>query len=208
MIEALSDTILERADRERGNGATRHLVAIVGAPGSGKSMLADALAAALGEAAQVVAMDGFHRDNDWLDAHGLRARKGAPETFDVAGFTALLTRLRAGEGAWVPGFDRASDAVVERASFVPADRRILLVEGNYLLLERPGWRDLAPFWDFSVLLDVPEPELERRLMARWRGHGMDDTAARAWIVGNDLPNIRTVRRESRPADLVVGAVSG
>lgn len=131
----------------RAEGRRRFLVAIAGPPASGKSTLATRLAQDIGQGSKVVAMDGFHRDNDWLDAHGLRDRKGAPETFDVAAFTELLEILAASEGGDVPGFDRDRDCVVPAMDRVAASDRILLIEGNYLLLDRPGWRDLENFWD-------------------------------------------------------------
>ena len=87
---------------------------------------------------------------------------------------------------------------------LPEDR-LLVVEGNYLLLDEDPWRDLAPLFDLTVWIDVPEAELDRRLVARWHHHGRDPVAARAWIDGNDLPNIRRVTKGSRKADLVIRA---
>lgn len=197
-LEDVAQAIADRAE-----GRRRFLVAIAGPPASGKSTLAARLARKIGEGSKVVAMDGFHRDNHWLDAHGLRDRKGAPETFDVKAFTALVGTLASGEAADVPGFDRDRDCGVPAADHVGAADRILLVEGNYLLLDRPEWHDLARLWDVTVFLSVPRAELERRLVARWRQHGWDDDVARAWIDGNDLPNISTVLTESRAADYVI-----
>lgn len=186
----------------------RNLIAIVGAPGAGKSRLAREVAAALNDreagSAAVVAMDGFHLDNATLDARGLRARKGAPETFDVAGLHAQILALKHAEHDLpVPVFDRAADAVIPAAEVIPGRARFVLVEGNYLLLNHPGWRDLFPIFDLSVRIAVPETELRTRLMARWRD--LPEAEARRRVEENDLPNGRLLRQEGRAADLVVTA---
>lgn len=148
-------------------------------------------------------MDGFHFDNAVLDAMRLRDRKGAPETFDCAGLTASLRRIRAGDApVAVPVFDREADLARAGAAIVGADARFVLVEGNYLLLDRPPWSGLAPLFDLTIFIDVPMAELERRLLARWTGLGRGEEAARAWVDGNDLPNARLVMAGSRPADVV------
>ncbi len=184
----------------------RRLIAIAGPPGSGKSTLADAVVAALTadspDAAALVPMDGFHLDNAALDAAGLRAVKGAPQTFDVAGFAALLQQARvAGQAVVYPLFDRAADCTVPGAGHVGAQVPLLIVEGNYLLLRAPGWADLAALFDASVMLAPPIATLEARLIARWRDHGLDPQAARARATGNDLANARTVLADSRAPDL-------
>lgn len=187
-------------------GEERVLVALVGAPGSGKSHLAAELAAQLnarspGRAA-ILPMDGFHRDNDWLDAQGLRAVKGHPDTFDVESLAACLAQVKAAtEDCPVPSFDRAADAVVPAGAVIPATAQVILVEGNYLLLTRPGWRDLAPLFDLSVRLAVPEAELRRRLMARWSDLPLAEATRRT--EENDLPNGRLLISENRAADLVI-----
>lgn len=184
----------------------RSLIAIAGAPGSGKSTIANEVAAELNAhtpgSAAVVAMDGFHMSNAELDRLGLRARKGAPETFDTAGLAALLARLRRPGGETpVPIFDRAADAVVPAGASVAAGVRFVLVEGNYLLLNRPGWRDLYPLFDLSIRLAVPEAVLRARLMERWSD--LPEAEARRRTEENDLPNGRILLRENRAADLAI-----
>ncbi|RUV48646.1 nucleoside/nucleotide kinase family protein, partial [Mesorhizobium sp. M7A.F.Ca.MR.228.00.0.0] len=150
-------------------------------------------------------MDGFHYDDAVLERRGLRARKGAPETFDFAGFEALLKRIRAGEpDIAIPVFDRSMELSRAAASIVATQTKFILVEGNYLLLDEEPWSRLAPLFDFSIFVDVPRNELERRLMERWHGHGRSDEDARAWIASNDLPNIERVLARRRAADLVIG----
>lgn len=199
--EDLAGLIRRRAEAaaEAAPGA-RLLVAIAGPPGAGKSTLAAALAAAL-PGARAVPMDGFHYDDGVLIARGLRSRKGAPETFDAAGFLHLLGRLRTGEEVAIPLFDRALEISRAAADVVTAADRILLVEGNWLLLDEDPWRQAR--YDLTVSLDVPEAELVRRLTGRWAHYGKTPEEARAWIAGNDLPNIRRFHSGTRPAEVVL-----
>ena len=189
--------------RAKAQAQGRFLTALAGPPGAGKSTLAAELVAALGQGAKAVPMDGFHFDDAVLIARGARARKGAPDTFDVAGFRHLLTRLRTEDEVAIPLFDRDLEISRAGADIVGPDDRILIVEGNYLLLNEAPWPDLAPLFDLTIWIDVPEAELDRRLMARWAHYGKTPDQARAWIDGNDMPNIRRVVAGSRPADLVI-----
>jgi pantothenate kinase len=195
---------LARLIRAKASGPGRFITALAGPPGAGKSTLAADLVGALGAGARAVPMDGFHYDDAVLDARGLRARKGAPETFDVTGFLHLIRRLRAGEEVAIPIFDRSLELSRAAADVVTVQDRLLVVEGNYLLLDEAPWCDLAPLFDLTVWIDVPEAELDRRLVDRWDHYGRDPVAARNWIDSNDMPNIRRVIRGSRSADVVIG----
>ncbi|HSF65407.1 MAG TPA: nucleoside/nucleotide kinase family protein [Paracoccaceae bacterium] len=198
---ALADLIRERAAQ---SARARFILALAGPPGAGKSTLSAALLAHLGQGARVVPMDGFHYDDAVLAARGLSRRKGAPETFDTGGFLHLMARLRGDEPeVAIPVFDRTLELSRAAADVVTRADQILIVEGNYLLLDEDPWRGLAPFFDLTVFLDVPEAELDHRLVARWAHHGRDAQAARDWIDGNDLPNARRVTHGSRPADLTL-----
>jgi pantothenate kinase len=188
-------------------GAARRLVAVVGPPGSGKTTFAERLAAAVTPqvAAEVLAMDGYHYDDILLDARGHRPRKGAPHTFDVDGFAAMLTRLRADDGrdVAVPVFDRGIEIARAGARIIPAATRLVVVEGNYLLLDDPAWTPLRAMFDTTVLLAVPFAEIESRLLARWTGFGLTGEALRTKMEDNDLPNVRLVLARSAPADIEV-----
>ncbi|MGV8986485.1 MAG: nucleoside triphosphate hydrolase [Cypionkella sp.] len=195
----LAEDIRRRAEGVQG----RFIAALAGPPGAGKSTLAQAVVEALGADARVVPMDGFHYDDAILNARGQRNRKGAPETFDVAGYRHLLSRLVDEDEVAIPVFDRGLELSRGSADLVTAEHRILVTEGNYLLLNENPWLGLADYFDLTVLIDVPEAELDRRLLERWAFFGKTPEAARAWIDGNDMPNIRRVIQGSRSADVTV-----
>ncbi|MBW6495247.1 MAG: nucleoside/nucleotide kinase family protein [Burkholderiaceae bacterium] len=190
----------------RAAAGARVVVALAGAPGSGKSRLAEALVTQLNAhapgMAEVLPMDGFHFDDLHLVPAGLRARKGAPETFDVGGLVHTLRRLRARDEAAVavPVFDRKIEIARAGARLIGAEVQVIVVEGNYLLFDRAPWGDLALLFDVTVFLDVPEAVLRDRLMARWRDLGLSAAEAAAKVNGNDLPNARAVIEGSRRAD--------
>jgi pantothenate kinase len=181
----------------------RSLIALVGAPASGKSTLAVDLARSLGPTTQVVPMDGFHHNNDVLDRMNRRAFKGAPDTFDGHGFLSKIRALTEQDQVSLPGFDRQNDCTVPNVHRVGPDTKIAIVEGNYLLLNRAPWNELAQFWTTSIYLDVPEGTLTQRLLTRWRDHGLDDDTARRKTFENDLPNARLVAKSSLPAEYVI-----
>ena len=193
--------------RGKAGDAKRFMVAIAGAPASGKSTAAAILRdelASLGESAIVVPMDGFHFDDTVLNARGHRPRKGAPFTFDVAGFAVLLKRIRAGEpDIAIPVFDRALELSRNAADIVEESSRFILVEGNYLLLNEAPWIGLRGLFDYAIYLEVAIAELERRMVQRWLDHGFDMEYAVNWIASNDLPNIREVIAKSGGADLTI-----
>jgi pantothenate kinase len=218
-LEAHGRAVLDLVARTRPEGG-RRVVGIAGPPGSGKSTLAAHVVARLNAGAGAEAdaeagagaapraallpMDGFHLDNAELDARGLRAVKGAPETFDVAAFTALLRRLRAAEDdIRYPLFDRAADRTLPDAGRLAAETPIVVVEGNYLLLQDGAWAGLRPLFDATVLIAPPMEVLEARLIARWTGFGLPREEAVARARGNDLVNARRVLDGSAPADLVL-----
>jgi len=194
---------LAKIIRHKAAGQGRFVVALAGPPAAGKSTLAADLVTMLGAGAKAVPMDGFHYDDAVLIARGARGRKGAPDTFDVQGFRHLLARLRVEDEVAIPLFDRDLEISRAGADIIGPQDRILIVEGNYLLLNEAPWQALASHFDLTVWIDVPEAELDRRLLARWAHYGKTPAEARAWIDGNDLPNIRRTMTASRPADLVI-----
>ncbi|WP_108484011.1 nucleoside/nucleotide kinase family protein [Oceaniglobus ichthyenteri] len=186
--------------------AGRHLIAVAGAPASGKSTYAVRLAEDLnakGRKAQVVPMDGFHLDNRILAARGDIARKGAPYTFDHRGFHRLMQDMKSGGSVVYPVFDRALDMSIAGAEILEPDTDLVIVEGNYLLYDHPDWRGLAKLWSLSIWFDVPEAVLTARLMQRWRDHGFDDKTATAKVRQNDLPNAVEIAARALPADMTL-----
>ncbi len=201
MSAALDLDGLAAVVRERGARA-RSITAIAGAPGSGKSTLAERLVqrlnAAEPESAAVLPMDGYHYDDMVLVPRGWRPRKGAPHTFDVAGFAHMLARLKANSEAEiaVPVFDRGLEIARAGARMIPAAVRHLIVEGNYLLLAAAPWSSLHGLFDTTVMIDVDEAVLRTRLIARWQGYQLTPEEIAWKLDGNDLPNGHVVMTES------------
>jgi pantothenate kinase len=173
----------------------RCMLGLVGPPGAGKSTLAAALQAAWPGAAQVVPMDGFHLANVELQRLGRAGRKGAPDTFDAAGFAALLQRLRGqapGEVVYAPEFRRDIEEPVAGAIALRHDTDLLIVEGNYLLLGDEPWTAVAAQLDEVWYIDVDDALRRQRLVARHRAFGRSAEAARTWVDQTDEPNARLV----------------
>jgi fructokinase len=168
--------------------------------------LAAALQGALkaeGLAAEIVPMDGFHLANHVLDPLGLRSRKGAPETFDAAGFLAMISRLRSEAEVYYPVYDRSQDQAIAGAGVVPPSCDLVIVEGNYLLFDEDPWRRLAALWDVSIWIDTPEDLVRARCVQRWLDHGHTQEAAIVRAEGNDVRNARRIIEKRLEADIVV-----
>lgn len=200
-VEGLTRIIAERG------AEGRSITAIAGPPGSGKSTLAEDVVHALNArepgSAAVFPMDGFHYDDLVLIPRGLRPRKGAPETFDVAGFSHMLGRLRENKEREiaVPVFDRSIEIARAGARMIPQSVRHIVCEGNYILLGTGDWADLHRHYDTTVLISVPEEELRRRLSERWRDLAPDDFAFK--MEENDVPNGRLVMADSVKPEFVI-----
>jgi len=201
MTQITPETLVQRIKTL--SGQDRKLIAIAGAPGSGKSTLAEDLAHQLGPTAAVMPMDGFHLDNDTLHAMELFHRKGAPETFDADGFVALIKRLRGDDTVPYPTFDRDADRTVPDGGQINETTRIVLVEGNYLLLNQFPWDSLAGLFDMTVRLVVNHETLAARLITRWIDHGLSPENARDRALGNDMVNVRYVDAHSFDPDYVI-----
>ena len=173
----------------------RHILGLVGAPGAGKSTLAAALRQAFADVSQVVPMDGFHLANVELARLGRGGRKGAPDTFDSAGYVALLQRLRrqpADEIVYAPEFRREIEEPVAGAIPVLPQTRLVITEGNYLLLADGPWRDVAALLDDVWYVDVDDRLRVDRLTQRHEQFGRSREDAVAWVEGTDEPNARLI----------------
>lgn len=208
MINTAANEIVALIGSIRGT-AGRLVVGIAGAPASGKSTLAadvvDAIVARDGAGtAALVPMDGYHLSNAKLDELGLMSVKGAPQTFNVAGFVGLMRAIRSqSDVIRYPLFDRAQDKTMPDAGLLDPATQVVVVEGNYLLLQQDGWQDLHPLFDFTVMLSVPMDVLRTRLVDRWISFGFSEGDATARAEMNDIPNARTVIGNSATAHLTL-----
>ena len=201
----IPEALLQAIDQMLAPGR-RCLLGLVGAPGAGKSTLAAALQQQLGELAQVVPMDGFHLANAELQRLGLAGRKGAPETFDSAGYVALLRRLRdqqPHERIYAPEFLRELEEPIAGAIGVAAQTRLVITEGNYLLLEQGHWAEVAGLLDAVWYVEPDEPLRLQRLLQRHMAFGRSEQAARDWIASTDEPNARLIEASRPRADRVL-----
>lgn len=181
----------------------RRIVGIAGPPGSGKSTLAARLVAATADRV-LVPMDGFHLAQAELERLGRADRKGAPDTFDVGGFVALLARLRSEPEATVyaPRFDRHIEEAIANAIAVEPHHTVVVTEGNYLLHDAGGWERVRPLLDECWYVDDDETRVAR-LVDRHVEHGRSRPAAEAWVRDVDEPNARLIEQTRPRADRVV-----
>ncbi|MGN6480360.1 nucleoside/nucleotide kinase family protein [Luteibacter sp.] len=182
----------------------RRILGIAGLPGSGKSTLAAQVLAAYGDAAVNVPMDGFHLANAELQRLGRAARKGAPDTFDASGYVALLRRLRepmAGETVYAPAFHREIEEPIAGEIAVPAETRLVITEGNYLLMEEGAWRDVRPLLDEVWFVDVDDEQRLKQLLERHMRFGRSRADALHWIETTDEPNARRIAATAHRADV-------
>lgn len=188
----------------------RLLIALAAPPAAGKSTLAQALVDELNQIypnqAKVIPMDGFHLDNRILEQRGLLKRKGSPETFDVLGFIHLIQRLKTESEVIIPVFDRSKDLAIAGAEVVIAEHKLLIVEGNYLLLNLEPWKRLSTLWDVTIWIDVEEAVLEQRLIERWLSYGFSTDEAKAKAQLNDLPNAKLTITKSSKADIIYSPI--
>ena len=204
-VDRVCDLVEARSSRE-----ARSLIAIAGPPGSGKSTLAQRVADQLNQngstafpRAAVLPMDGYHLDNSLLEARGLLARKGAPETFDAQGFCAAVQRLtqKTAHETLHPRFDRRRDLALANAIAIHPRTPLIVVEGNYLLLRAQPWVCLRQVFAAMVFICPPLAVLRVRLQQRWVEQGLDPGAATVRVDQNDLPNAELVLSQSLDADM-------
>ncbi|MFI1830795.1 nucleoside/nucleotide kinase family protein [Streptomyces sp. NPDC020412] len=187
-------------------GGGRRILGIAGAPGAGKSTLARELVDALAGDAVLVPMDGFHLAQAELERLGRTHRKGAPDTFDVEGYLALLARLRSpapGVTVYAPSFDRDLEEPVAGSIAVPPDVPLVVTEGNYLLHDDGPWARVRPLLDEVWYLELDRDVRVRRLVERHVAHGKERAAAERWVARSDEANARLVAPGRHRADRVV-----
>ena len=195
---------VERADALAASGQ-RTLLGIAGPPGAGKSRLALAIAERLGDRVCVVPMDGFHLAQRELERLGRADRKGAPDTFDAAGYVAMLRRLRdPGEGVvYAPEFRRELEEPIAGAVAVDPQVPVIVTEGNYLLLEDSPWSEVRHLLHETWFVLTPDELRVQRLISRHIAFGRSPEAARLWALQTDQPNAELVCTTRSRADAVV-----
>lgn len=188
----------------------RALLGIAGEPGAGKSTVADLLLARLradsgDDAVGHLPMDGFHLADVQLDRLGRRDRKGAPDTFDADGYVAALRRLHEEpeRTLFAPGFERELEQPIAGAIEIPPTARLVVTEGNYLLLPDGGWERVRPLLAEVWYVDVADDVRRERLVRRHEQFGKSPAAARAWVDRVDEANAGLIRSTRDAADLVV-----
>jgi pantothenate kinase len=209
-------TLKDLAARARSlvQGGRRAVLGITGGPGAGKSTLAEHLVRLLSEPwpgetprpwVARLPMDGFHLADVELDRLGRRDRKGAPDTFDAAGYAALLRRLRedTDEVIYAPAFERDLEQPIAGSIAVPRSVRLVVTEGNYLLSQDGDWARVRPLLDEVWYCDLDPAERIRRLIARHEEFGKPHDAAVAWAMGTDQRNADLIATTRPRADLVV-----
>ena len=204
-----ADLLAREAVELVGDGS-RAILGIAGSPGAGKSTLVDLLleriAAAKGaDWVAHIPMDGFHLADAQLDRIGARGRKGAPDTFDTAGYAHLLERVKLAvdEPVYVPGFDRRLEQPLAAALVVLPSARLVVTEGNYLLLDDPDWARARRAMDAVWFVASDESERIARLVARHIEFGKTPDEARAWVATTDQRNAELVAGTVGRADRVI-----
>ena len=208
MPEQLADqkAALARIQEHLEKASDRVLIGIIGKPGAGKSTLSKFLMGKLPkDLVTVVPMDGYHLSNKVLKDLKRSDRKGAPDTFDVAGFVSLVKRIRSEQtqNIYYPIFDRAIEESIAAQGVVTSATKVVIIEGNYLLHDEGGWEVLNDLLDESWMVDVDDDKRISRLISRHIAYGKDPEAANAWAKGTDEVNAKLIERGRTRADFVV-----
>ena len=196
-------SITERIDNDYKN---RYFIALSGPPASGKSTISEKLANDLSAKdynTSILQMDGFHYDDLILKEKKLLLKKGAPETFDVMGLINFVSRLQKEDEVVIPIFDRSLELSRSSAVVISKNTKVIIVEGNYVLLNSYPWRELHKFFNTTVMINCEKKILEKRLIERWENFNLPKKEIDEKVYKNDLPNGVNVLKNSIKAEYIL-----
>lgn len=198
-----NELLIKLLDNLKNDLKNRYFIALSGPPASGKSTISEKLVKDLtlkGHNSSILQMDGFHYDDQILKQKSLLLKKGAPETFDVMGFLNFLFRLQNENEVAIPIFDRSLELSRSSAVIISKETRVVIVEGNYILLKTHPWRELHKFFNSTIMINTKHEILEKRLIERWRNFNIPEEEIKQKVFENDLPNGVNVYKNSILAD--------
>ena len=198
-----NELLIKLLDNLKNDLKNRYFIALSGPPASGKSTISEKLVKDLtlkGHNSSILQMDGFHYDDQILKQKSLLLKKGAPETFDVMGFLNFLFRLQNENEVAIPIFDRSLELSRSSAVIISKETRVVIVEGNYILLRTHPWRELHKFFNSTIMINTKHEILEKRLIERWRSFNIPEEEIKQKVFENDLPNGLNVYKNSILAD--------
>ena len=199
--------LIEKLDQDiQKSNKNRYFIAISGPPASGKSTTSEKLHSDLTlkkHKPSILQMDGFHYDDQILKEKKLLLKKGAPETFDVMGLINFLSRLYKEEEVAIPIFDRSLELSRSSAAIISKNTKVIIVEGNYILLNNYPWKELHKFFNSTVIINCEEKVLEKRLIERWEKFNLPKEEIKEKVYKNDLPNGVNVLKNSIKADYIL-----
>ena len=188
------------------NDKNRYFIALSGPPASGKSTISENLAkdlSAKGYNSSILQMDGFHYDDLILKEKKLLSKKGAPETFDVMGLINFVSRLHKEDEVVIPIFDRSLELSRSSAVIISKNTKVIIVEGNYVLLNSYPWSELHKFFNTTVMINCEKKILEKRLIERWENFNLPKKEIDEKVNKNDLPNGVNVLKNSIGAEYIL-----